>query len=179
MSSASGPSGDGTANTTPCSLPRSARCNMCAYLVLCIPEKRSTLPAHAPSRAAAEPTRGVSVFRKGEANTLMEIHEFQAKALLARYAVACPTGMLATSADGAERAARQIGPGPGDGEGASARRRPRGRRRYPYVARSPEFGRGRGGRAAPGRRLVTEQTGPGGEIVKRVLVEASVSSVQD
>ena len=42
----------------------------------------------------------------------MEIQEFQAKTLLARYAVACPNGTVATSADEAEHAARQIGPGP-------------------------------------------------------------------
>ena len=107
----------------------------------------------------------------------MEIHEFQAKALLARYAVACPKGMLATSPDGAERAARQVGPGPvmvkaqglaGDRAGAGGI----------HVAPSPELGRAAAA-GLLGRRLVTEQTGPGGEIVKRVLVEASVSSVQD
>ncbi len=107
----------------------------------------------------------------------MEIHEFQAKALLARYAVACPKGMLATSADGAERAARQVGPGPvmvkaqvlaGDRAGGGGI----------HVAQSPELGRAAAA-GLLGRRLVTEQTGPGGEIVKRVLVEASVSSVQD
>ena len=107
----------------------------------------------------------------------MEIHEFQAKALLARYAVACPKGMLATSADGAERAARQLGPGPvmvkaqvlaGDRAGAGGI----------HVAGSPERGRAAAA-GLLGRRLVTEQTGPGGELVKRVLVEASISSVRD
>ena len=106
----------------------------------------------------------------------MEIHEFQAKALLARYAVACPKGMLATSADGAERAARQLGPSPvmvkaqvlaGDRAGAGGI----------HVAGSPELGR-TAAAGLLGRRLVTEQTGPGGELVKRVLVEASISSVR-
>jgi succinyl-CoA synthetase beta subunit len=107
----------------------------------------------------------------------MEIQEFQAKALLARYAVACPSGMLATSAEGAERAARQAGPGSVMVKAqvlAGDRARAGGIR----VASSPELGKAAAVELL-GRRLVTEQTGPGGEIVKRVLVEASISSVRD
>jgi succinyl-CoA synthetase beta subunit len=107
----------------------------------------------------------------------MEIQEFQAKALLARYAVACPKGMLATSADGAERAARQLGPGPVMVK-AQVLAGDRGRAGGIRVAPSPELGKAAAAELL-GRRLVTEQTGPGGEIVKRVLVETSVSSVRD
>ena len=45
-------------------------------------------------------------------------------------------------------------------------------------ALSPELGKAAAAELL-GRRLVTEQTGPGGEIVKRVLVEAAVTSVRD
>jgi succinyl-CoA synthetase beta subunit len=148
---------------------------MCRCLVLCIPESGQRFrPARAKS---PEPTdTGISVLQKWEANT-MEIQEFQAKALLARYAVACPKGMLATSADGAERAVRQLGPGPvlvkaqvlaGDRAHAGGI----------HVARSPELGRAAAA-GLLGGRLVTAQTGPGGELVKRVLIEASVNSVRD
>jgi succinyl-CoA synthetase beta subunit len=107
----------------------------------------------------------------------MEIQEFQAKTLLARYAVACPTGVVATSADEAERAARQLGAASvmvkaqvlaGDRASAGGI----------HVARSPELGRAAAA-ALLGRRLVTDQTGPAGETVKRVLVEAGISSVRD
>ena len=107
----------------------------------------------------------------------MEIQEFQAKALLARYAVACPNGVLATSADGAERAARKVGPGSVMVKAqvlAGDRARAGGIR----VAQSPELGKAAADELL-GRRLVTEQTGPGGELVKRVLVEARISSVRD
>ena len=106
----------------------------------------------------------------------MEIQEFQAKALLARYAVGCPNGMVATSADEAEQAVRQVGPSvmvkaqvlAGDRARAGGIR----------TALSPELGKAAAAELL-GRRLVTEQTGPGGEMVKRVLVEAAISSVRD
>ena len=72
---------------------------------------------------------------------------------------------------------RQVGPGPvvvkaqvlaGDRAGAGGI----------HVARSPELGRAAAA-GLLGRRLVTEQTGPAGETVKRVLVEAEISSVRD
>ena len=106
----------------------------------------------------------------------MEIQEFQAKALLARYAIACPNGMVAASADEAERAARQIGPGSVMVKAqvlAGDRARAGGIR----TALSPELGKAAAAELL-GRRLVTEQTGPGGEIVKRVLVEAAIGSVR-
>jgi len=107
----------------------------------------------------------------------MEIQEFQAKALLGRYAVACPPGTLATSADGAERAVRQLGPGPVMVK-AQVLAGDRAKAGGIHVAQSPEVGRAAAA-GLLGRRLVTEQTGPGGELVKRVLVEAQVDSVRD
>ena len=107
----------------------------------------------------------------------MEIQEFQAKALLGRYAVACPPGSLATSADGAERAVRQLGPGPVMVK-AQVLAGDRAKAGGIHVAQSPERGRAAAAELL-GRRLVTEQTGPGGELVKRVLVEAQVDSVRD
>ena len=103
----------------------------------------------------------------------MELHEFQAKTLLARYAVACPNGMVATSAEEAEPAARQIGPGPVMVK-AQVLAGDRARAGGISSAPSPELGRAAAA-GLLGRRLVTEQTGPGGEIVKRVLVEAAVT----
>ena len=84
--------------------------------------------------------------------------------------------MIAASADEAERAARQIGPGSVMVKAqvlAGDRARAGGIRTAP----SPELGKAAAAELL-GRRLVTEQTGPGGEIVKRVLVEAAIDSVR-
>lgn len=107
----------------------------------------------------------------------MEIQEFQAKALLARYAIACPRGVVAASADEAEQAVRQVGPGSAMVK-AQVLAGDRARADGIHVARSPELGRAAAA-GLLGRRLVTEQTGPGGELVRRVLVEAAVASVRD
>ena len=99
----------------------------------------------------------------------MNIHEYQAKGLLAEYGVAVPRGKVAFSADEVETAARELG-GPV----------------WVVKAQIHAGGRGKGGgvkvvhsvdevveaaRAILGMTLVTPQTGPAGKVVKRVYVE--------
>ena len=100
---------------------------------------------------------------------LMNIHEYQAKALLSRYGVSVPQGKVAFTAAGAESAAQELG-GP------------------VWVVKSQIHagGRGKGGgvkvvksipdvkeaaAAMIGMTLVTHQTGPEGKEVKRVYIE--------
>src|ERR1700731_105227 len=97
----------------------------------------------------------------------MKIHEYQAKALLARYGVPVPRGEVATTVDEAEAAANKLG-------GSVV-----------VKAQIHAGGRGKGGGvkvakdAAEARKvaakilgmtLVTHQTGPEGRLVQRVLV---------
>ena len=99
----------------------------------------------------------------------MKIHEYQAKEILKRYGVAVPTGRACFTVDEAVAAAREIG---GD--------------EWVVKAQIHAGGRGKGGgvklaasldevreRAAAilGVNLVTHQTGAGGRVVKRLLVE--------
>jgi len=99
----------------------------------------------------------------------MNIHEYQAKALLAKYGVAVPRGGVAYTADEAEDVAKRLG-GPV----------------WVVKAQIHAGGRGKGGgvkvvksigdlRAATARmigmQLVTRQTGPQGREVKRVYIE--------
>src|SRR6202051_2599656 len=101
----------------------------------------------------------------------MKIHEYQGKALLARYAVSVPRGEVARTVDEAESAAKKIG-------GSVV-----------VKAQIHAGGRGKGGgvkiardanEAAEiaekilGMRLVTHQTGPEGRIVQRLLVEETL-----
>jgi succinyl-CoA synthetase beta subunit len=101
----------------------------------------------------------------------MKIHEYQAKALLARYAVPVPRGEVAYTVDEAETAAKKLG-------GSVV-----------VKAQIHAGGRGKGGgvkvakdsteaRAIAekilGMRLVTHQTGPEGRVVKRLLVEETL-----
>src|ERR1700678_855394 len=101
----------------------------------------------------------------------MKIHEYQAKALLARYAVPVPRGEVARTVDEAEAAAKKIG-------GSVV-----------VKAQIHAGGRGKGGgvkvakdtaeartiaKKMLGMRLVTHQTGPEGRIVQRLLVEETL-----
>jgi succinyl-CoA synthetase beta subunit len=106
--------------------------------------------------------------RREPAPTSMKIHEYQAKAILARHGVPVPQGEVVFAAADAGVAAKQLG-------GVVV-----------VKAQIHAGGRGKGGgvkvvkgpdeavRAAAdmiGMRLVTHQTGPSGQIVQRVLVE--------
>ena len=101
----------------------------------------------------------------------MKVHEYQAKEILARYGVPVPKGKVARTADEAAAIAEELG--------------------VPVVVKAQIHagGRGKGGgiklasdageaRAAAGEvlgmQLVTHQTGPEGQLVKRVLIEERI-----
>jgi succinyl-CoA synthetase beta subunit len=101
----------------------------------------------------------------------MKVHEYQAKEILARYGVPVPKGKVAGTADEAAAIAEELG--------------------VPVVVKAQIHagGRGKGGgiklasdaveaRAAAGEilgmQLVTHQTGPEGQLVKRVLIEERI-----
>ncbi len=101
----------------------------------------------------------------------MKVHEYQAKEILARYGVPVPQGKVAGTADEAAAVAEELG--------------------VPVVVKAQIHagGRGKGGgiklasdaaeaRAAAGEilgmQLVTHQTGPEGQLVKRVLIEERI-----
>ena len=108
----------------------------------------------------------------------MNIHEYQAKQLLARYGVAVPKGFVAYTAEEAEKAAQQL-PGPvwvvksqihagGRGAGRFADD-PNGKGGVRVVKSVADV---RANAAAMlGKVLVTKQTGPRGKEVKRLYVE--------
>ncbi|WP_341909824.1 ADP-forming succinate--CoA ligase subunit beta [Ferrovibrio terrae] len=99
----------------------------------------------------------------------MNIHEYQAKSLLAKYGVAVPRGGVAFTADEAVTVAKQLG-GPV----------------WVVKAQIHAGGRGKGGgvkvvksiddvaaqsKSILGMTLVTHQTGPEGKLVKRLYIE--------
>ncbi len=107
----------------------------------------------------------------------MNIHEYQAKQLLARFGVAVPRGAVAYTAREAEQAAKNLGG-------------------HVWVVKAQIHagGRGKGGgvkvvkslaevkQAAEkmiGTKLVTHQTGPGGKEVKRVYVEEGLNIARE
>jgi len=101
----------------------------------------------------------------------LKVHEYQAKALLARYGVAVPRGEVAVTADEAREIAKKLGGAVvvkaqihagGRGKGGGIR-----------VARDPgeAFEHAR---AILGMTLVTPQTGPAGRLVRKVLVEEAL-----
>jgi len=101
----------------------------------------------------------------------MKIHEYQAKALLARYGVPVPRGEVAYTAEEAEAAAKKIG-------GSVV-----------VKAQIHAGGRGKGGgvkvakdaieaaeiaKRMLGMQLITHQTGPEGRLVQRLLIEETL-----
>jgi succinyl-CoA synthetase beta subunit len=99
----------------------------------------------------------------------MKIHEYQAKAILARHGVPVPRGEVVFNAADAAAAARRLGGGTvvvkaqihagGRGKGGGVK-----------VVKNPEEAQKAAG-GMLGMRLVTHQTGPEGKVVQRVLIE--------
>ena len=99
----------------------------------------------------------------------MKIHEYQAKAILAKYGVPVPQGEVVFNAADAKAAAQKLGGGTvvvkaqihagGRGKGGGVK-----------VVPNPDEAERAAGNML-GMRLVTYQTGPEGQVVQRVLVE--------
>src|SRR5580658_8221014 len=101
----------------------------------------------------------------------MNIHEYQAKELLAKYGVPVQPGGVAYTAAEAEDVARRLG-GQLWAVKAQIHAGGRGKAGGVKLVRSPaEAGVAAAGML--GRRLVTHQTGPQGRDVKRVYIEAA------
>src|ERR1700756_3961468 len=101
----------------------------------------------------------------------MKIHEYQAKAILAKYDVPVPRGEVAYTVEEAEAAAKKIGGSVvvkaqihagGRGKGGGVK-----------VAKDAEDA-ARIAKQILGMRLVTHQTGPEGRIVQRLLIEETL-----
>jgi succinyl-CoA synthetase beta subunit len=99
----------------------------------------------------------------------MNIHEYQAKALLAKFGVAVPKGGIAYTPDEAVAVAKQLG-GAVWVVKAQIHAGGRGKAGGVKLARSEDEAAA-AARSLLGYNLVTHQTGPGGREVKRVYVE--------
>jgi len=107
----------------------------------------------------------------------MKIHEYQAKEILRKYAIATPQGIACFSVEEAVNAARELGGqlwivkaqiyAGGRGKGGGVK-----------VAKSLEEVRQHAS-AILNMRLVTHQTGPEGQIVRRLLIEQGVPIEQE
>jgi succinyl-CoA synthetase beta subunit len=102
----------------------------------------------------------------------MKVHEYQAKEILRRYGVAVPRGIVVEEAEEARRAAEELGG------------------RVVVKAQIHAGGRGKGGgvklASTPdeaveiagkilGMQLITHQTGPDGQLVRKVLIEEALN----
>src|SRR5262245_35207872 len=115
--------------------------------------------------------------KDGKSGRFVKIHEYQAKAILARHGVPVPKGEVAFTPAEAGDIARRLGSGTvvvkaqihagGRGKGGGVK-----------LARSPDEAETIA-RAMIGMRLVTHQTGPEGRIVSRVLVEAGLQMTRE
>jgi succinyl-CoA synthetase beta subunit len=113
-------------------------------------------------------TRGLRYIGISVPHTHMKIHEYQAKALLARYGVPVPRGEVVHTVPDAELAAQKLGGtvvvkaqihAGGRGKGGGVK-----------VVKNPEQARIAADQIL-GRTLVTHQTGPEGRVVQRLLIE--------
>ena len=99
----------------------------------------------------------------------MKIHEYQAKAILARYGVPTPRGEVAFTTEQARAATEHLG-APVVVVKAQIHAGGRGKAGGVKLARSVEEAADLAGKML-GMKLVTPQTGPAGRIVKRLLIE--------
>ncbi|HEY5863817.1 MAG TPA: ATP-grasp domain-containing protein, partial [Casimicrobiaceae bacterium] len=99
----------------------------------------------------------------------MKIHEYQGKEIFRRYGMTVPRGIPAMSVDEAVAAAKELG-GPVWVVKAQIHAGGRGKGGGVKLARSIEEVRDLAGKIL-GMQLVTHQTGPGGQKVRRLLIE--------
>ena len=106
----------------------------------------------------------------------MKIHEYQAKEILRRYGVATPKGRVTESADEAAKICEELGGrcvvkaqihAGGRGKGGGVK-----------LAKSPEEARQYASQIL-GLQLVTHQTGPEGQLVRKVLIEETADIAQE
>src|SRR5579883_386927 len=105
----------------------------------------------------------------------MKIHEYQGKAILAKYGVAVPRGRRADSREEAFDAARALFQEGATGVVVKAQIHAGGRGKGGGVklAKSPDEAAEIAGKML-GMKLVTHQTGPEGKIVQRLLIEETL-----
>jgi len=105
----------------------------------------------------------------------MKIHEYQAKGILKRYGVTVPRGEMAQSREEAEAAAKSLfGAGaPGVVVKAQIHAGGRGKGGGVKIAKSMEEAGEIAGKML-GMKLVTQQTGPEGRVVRRLLIEETL-----
>jgi succinyl-CoA synthetase beta subunit len=99
----------------------------------------------------------------------MKIHEYQGKAVFRRFGVPVPRGLPAFTVDEAVKAAQELG-GPVWVVKAQIHAGGRGKGGGVKVAKTPDEVREKA-KQILGMQLVTHQTGPGGQKVRRLLVE--------
>ncbi|MFH1028661.1 MAG: ATP-grasp domain-containing protein, partial [Pseudomonadota bacterium] len=106
----------------------------------------------------------------------MNIHEYQAKEILSSYGIPIPRGRVALTSDQVERAAKMMG-----GRCvvkaqiyAGGRGKAGGVKLVHYPEQAMEYGK-----ELFGRTLVTNQTGPEGLKVRRILVEEAVEIARE
>src|ERR1700730_7404290 len=107
----------------------------------------------------------------------MKIHEYQAKAILARHGVPVPRGGVALDASEAGEIARRLG-GSVVVVKAQIHAGGRGKGGGVKLAKSPEQAE-KLARAMIGMTLITHQTGPSGRVVSRVLVEEGLQMTRE
>ena len=107
----------------------------------------------------------------------MNIHEYQAKALLARFGVAVPRGKPAFSVDEAVAGASALGGGLWVVK-AQIHAGGRGKAGGVKIAKTPDDVR-KFADELLGRTLVTKQTGPAGRLVRRLYIEEGVDIARE
>ncbi|MDQ6964198.1 MAG: ADP-forming succinate--CoA ligase subunit beta [Mariprofundales bacterium] len=107
----------------------------------------------------------------------MNIHEYQAKSVLASFAVPTPRGVVATTVDEAVQAIESLGSAPWVVK-AQIHAGGRGKAGGVRLCRSADEVRG-AAHALLGSRLITHQTGAEGRVVQRLYIEEGLDTLHE
>src|SRR6185503_507253 len=139
--------------------PRRSRCSpVCAAKSKATSGRSSSIAAmrwkRRPRPCGAITRAGIAARRSTAQGAELKVHEYQGKEILRRFGIPTPRGIPAFSVDEAVKAAEALG-------GAV----------WVVKAQIHAGGRGKGGGVMLGMQLITHQTGPRGQNVRRLLIE--------
>ena len=149
---------------------------MCARQVSCLLRRAGSVSIQESATCWADTIVRAARYAWGQLEDFMKIHEYQAKDILAKYGVAVPRGEMANTLDEALDVARKLFANGATGVVVKAQIHAGGRGKGGGVKVAKTLAEAEGySKQILGMQLVTHQTGPEGQKVRRLLIEETAA----